>query len=161
GISRAKETATTLRQVFEQKAIDTTTRSSILVALGLLDDQASGDPIVGLASSESDPDLRAAAALSAGLMNYGPAKAPFPKIAAHDPASFLRPAFGLALALLGDWESLDQVQGLAIDPGSSTTTRIQAIQALAYMRDLGSIDVLVHVLQPSLKTTDLVRANAI
>lgn len=161
GVARSKESGSTLRKMLDQKSLDPSSRGAIMTALGLLDDEAVGDDLVTFALQESDPEVRGHAIVAVGLMNFRPAREQFRKALQNDAQEFLRPTFGLALALMGDWQSIATLEDLAVGESTSTTTRIEAAQALANVHDTEAIEILKRVLAPAAKSTDVVRATAL
>lgn len=158
GISTAREAIPLLRHQLLRERTDPSTRSAVSLALGLLDDRASGRVLLDLALGHTNT-VRAFAAVACGLMNLDAAKKPFRAELLDDAQAFLRPDFGLALGLLGDHQATRELKRLLLQ-GPSGNTRIQAAQALGRIRDVTSVDVLLEALQLP-RLTDLARAHII
>ena len=159
GVADAKEAAEMLRRGVGKKGLDPSTKSALALGLGLLGDVASGPQLIDLTLSPGDAGLRASAAIAAGLMNFRDARIPLRRELARVRHPALRPNIGLALGLLGDREALDTLEMLALE-GGSTVTRVQAVQSLASVRDLASIDILVTLLKGP-RIIDRTRAAAL
>jgi HEAT repeat protein len=159
GIADAKEAVELLRRGIGKKGLNPSTKSALALGLGLLDDVGYGPQLVDIALSRSDVELRASAAIAAGLMNFRDARVPFRRELERIRHPALRPNIGLALGLLGDRDSLDTLEALVLE-GGSTITRVQAVQSLASVRDLASIDILVSLMKGP-RITDCTRAAAL
>jgi HEAT repeat protein len=160
GIGNYNEAAALLRKSLETK-LDPSTRSATLMALGLIGDGNSGTIVSDYAMKESDPETRTFAAIAVGLMDFKPARQLMRRLLKDESQSYLRPVYGLALAMLGDYDALEILEGIAMQPEASTTTRTEATNALASIHDLQSVAILSKLLSPSANVTDLVRASAV
>ncbi len=148
-----------LRSEVAAKSTQASHRNACMLALGLLRDEASGDMVTELATTAGDPELRAGATLALGLMNYRPALKRLRAAMSADDRLELRPALGLALAVLGDAGSLDMLETQVLN-GKTSVARLEATAALQSFHTPAAMDVLLRTIADK-DTSDQVRAAAL
>lgn len=148
-----------LRKDVSERGAQASHRNACMVALGILRDEASGDIVMDIAMTAGDPQLRAGASLTLGIMNYRPALKSLRAALTSEDNLELRSALGMALAVLGDPPSLDVLETHVLN-GKTGLARIEAAAAIQSFHAPAAMDVLLRSIQDK-SASDQVRAVAL